>query len=244
MKPIALFSLLAFYSAGSTAVTIAPVTPFWLDQADAYVHYTFDAAYTIDAPLNSTLESSWGDSSLTTLARFDTYSRLRRDYNLTLYGDANPGYDPVNPGVNEQVYLWLDFTYFYSGSGGLSFPNAAGLNLTNDEGFLELDVDANLSLDGGNLDHHSVSADGGTYGHYSIMWQIRQLPTGYADNGWPEQFDFFWGAYGDSWHLTDVHAATISYQNYVPSAVPVPAAVWLFGSGLVGVISVARRRKI
>jgi hypothetical protein len=27
-----------------------------------------------------------------------------------------------------------------------------------------------------------------------------------------------------------------------PSAVPVPAAVWLFGSGLLGLIGVARRK--
>jgi hypothetical protein len=32
------------------------------------------------------------------------------------------------------------------------------------------------------------------------------------------------------------------YPTFAPSAVPLPAAVWLFGSGLVGLISVARRR--
>lgn len=31
--------------------------------------------------------------------------------------------------------------------------------------------------------------------------------------------------------------------NLTPTAIPVPAAVWLFGSGLVGLVSVARRRK-
>jgi hypothetical protein len=35
------------------------------------------------------------------------------------------------------------------------------------------------------------------------------------------------------------------YDNVslAPSAVPVPAAVWLFGSGLLGLVGVARRRK-
>jgi hypothetical protein len=28
-----------------------------------------------------------------------------------------------------------------------------------------------------------------------------------------------------------------------PAAVPVPAAVWLFGSGLMGLVGIARRRK-
>jgi len=31
--------------------------------------------------------------------------------------------------------------------------------------------------------------------------------------------------------------------NNAPSAVPVPAAVWLFGTGLVGLISVGKRKK-
>ena len=33
-----------------------------------------------------------------------------------------------------------------------------------------------------------------------------------------------------------------SFAAYSPSAVPVPAAVWLFGSGLLGLIGVARRK--
>jgi len=41
------------------------------------------------------------------------------------------------------------------------------------------------------------------------------------------------------WNLTSTGQLTYA----APSAVPVPAAVWLFGSGLLGLVSVARRRK-
>ncbi len=42
----------------------------------------------------------------------------------------------------------------------------------------------------------------------------------------------------NAWALTST--GTLLYGS--PSAVPVPAAVWLFGSGLVGLVGVARRR--
>jgi hypothetical protein len=35
----------------------------------------------------------------------------------------------------------------------------------------------------------------------------------------------------------------IEYEPAAVAAVPVPAAVWLFGSGLIGLIGMARRRK-
>ena len=38
-------------------------------------------------------------------------------------------------------------------------------------------------------------------------------------------------------------AQSLTVTGYEPSAVPVPAAVWLFGSGLLGLVGVARRRK-
>ena len=34
------------------------------------------------------------------------------------------------------------------------------------------------------------------------------------------------------------------YSTFAPSIVPVPAAVWLFGSALLGFIGIARKRKI
>jgi hypothetical protein len=42
--------------------------------------------------------------------------------------------------------------------------------------------------------------------------------------------------------FTDAGVAQFSLQ-FQPTVVPVPAAVWLFGSGLLGLIGMARRKK-
>ena len=38
-------------------------------------------------------------------------------------------------------------------------------------------------------------------------------------------------------------AQSLTITNYSPTVIPVPAAVWLFGSGLLGLVGVARRKK-
>ena len=53
--------------------------------------------------------------------------------------------------------------------------------------------------------------------------------------------DFSSTAYDDNWGNTDrIYVTNFSITEV--SAVPVPAAVWLFGSGLLGLIGIARRR--
>ena len=43
---------------------------------------------------------------------------------------------------------------------------------------------------------------------------------------------------------SDFGAATTTVSDFsAPSAIPVPAAVWLFGSGLIGLVGIARRKK-
>lgn len=48
--------------------------------------------------------------------------------------------------------------------------------------------------------------------------------------------DFIWG-----WSPDGVNATVLHTENI--NAVPVPAAVWLFGSGLIGLVSFAKRKK-
>ena len=48
---------------------------------------------------------------------------------------------------------------------------------------------------------------------------------------------------GGRW-ATDIESTTVAHSfDLVVSQIPVPAAVWLFGSGLLGLVGVARRRR-
>ena len=55
------------------------------------------------------------------------------------------------------------------------------------------------------------------------------------------EFEFFGFSMGFDFSL-DGTATAISTDVINTSVVPVPAAVWLFGSGLIGLVGVARRR--
>ena len=71
--------------------------------------------------------------------------------------------------------------------------------------------------------------------------QIQNLPGNFAEA------DFFTGANGMTFSLKLPAGVTLDSDSTVPldwvTNVPVPAAVWLFGSGLIGLIGIARRKK-
>jgi hypothetical protein len=52
-------------------------------------------------------------------------------------------------------------------------------------------------------------------------------------------------ALGGTWSSYDIGDFINTYEGTIinPTVVPVPAALWLFGSGLIGLVGVARRRK-
>jgi len=124
-----------------------------------------------------------------------------------------------------------------------------------------------LELISGSLrgEAHDLTADGSTvvgYGYDSSNFNQRATIWD-ASNGWQSLSDVLQGSYGldlTGWILTDARAISDDGNviagygtfdgtqsawvvNLAASAVPTPATVWLFGSGLLGLVGMARRKQ-
>lgn len=147
----------------------------------------------------------------------------------------------------------VDGSWFFNGSVGSNwFRNVAPTGGTT----------AGLNFGGWNVSWSTLSAIPMTGG----AWQLQSGPYAPANcaamgcTGWTftsGTAQFVWdGVYGHSYQLN--YAATVPLgdpSNFggtqyflhltgvVNQAVPVPAAVWLFGSGLLGLVGIARRKK-
>ena len=68
-------------------------------------------------------------------------------------------------------------------------------------------------------------------GQSSMFFFLDTAATNYSLTG---QFDLL---------CADTGCISSLYPTFAPSAVPLPAAAWLFGSGLLGLVSIARRAR-
>ena len=75
-------------------------------------------------------------------------------------------------------------------------------------------------------------------------WQ--EAPSGsLLDAGWSSSVIWYSSAVGPTSGFTSIQDGGTAMTGSVPvPGVPVPAAVWLFGSGLVGLIGIARRKTV
>ncbi len=156
--------------------------------------------------------------------------------NFTLTGDVNLYAAPgnifgINTGDDVIVTGTFDDSVLSGGSGTVSFgqgsSNAfslgfAGFTLTETDDVNYADGYPQLTLAGGNLVGFNYVADFGVDTHVF------------------DSHDLYFDGWEYDWDLT-VSGTWLSFEM---TPVPVPAAVWLLGSGLIGLAGIARRKRV
>lgn len=142
--------------------------------------------------------------------------------------DFSLGFGGLNAGDTVTVTGVFEDSVLSGGSGTIGFDSSGGNTLSIAAGsytFTEANdalynlTGASLTLASGALSDFSYQAISGT-------------------NGAPADFDSFFTSF-----LSDVYLSGTWNTTVQMSPVPVPAAVWLFGSGLLGLVGLARRKK-
>lgn len=160
---------------------------------------------------------------------------------------------------------------FGSGAGGIRYattsasPNPTAPSTTNlgafnlSDGFLSVvNTKGTLaSLADGGTAYTTQAADGNAYPDSNILgndWGNKAPFSSTAAIGTAQNFYLFSAAasgiskatrtdYAYDWNMTSTGVLTYGIAT-PPPAVPVPAAVWLLGSALIGMVGVARRKTV
>ena len=127
-----------------------------------------------------------------------------------------------------------------------SYEWRIGVNTMQDTGLMLLDLD--YVLDSGGIvytpGNSFVSLNAFELGMSSCTDPLAGCIDYWIADIWDDDFIFSLTRYGGEIILPSAETENIdAVSSYVQASVPVPAAVWLFGSGLIGLIGIARRKK-
>lgn len=188
---------------------------------------------------------------VSSVANAALYSRLGglavydSDFNITWLADANyagtSGYAPAGSMTWSQASAW---------AAGLTVDGISGWRLPTSDTCLD------YNCTGSEMGHLFYTDLGGVAG-YSILTRhnpslalFQNVQSGsywsateYVPNtSYAWHFDFDWGAQG--YNLKTISAFAWAVRTGDVAAVPVPASAWLFGSGLLGLVGIARARRL
>ena len=161
----------------------------------------------------------------------NNYEWLRLDVLAPLtYEQTLNALDTNGGGWNVSGYIQahLFVTALLSDTGNTCTPNV--VNCGNAHGWSDGDFGDNFDL---TADYVWYLTDAGQTGYFMIDTNGDVVLRGWSSLAASD-------AYANGGSLSDTPITWLLYRDV--SAVPVPAAVWLFGSGLLGLIGVARRK--
>ena len=151
--------------------------------------------------------------------------------------------------ANGDTYNFSGF-FWYQGESEITSENDVNQYATRFNAMLD-QIQSDLSLDPFRFVIAAVDANRPLLKDLEVeqIEAMRAVQFEIGDQALGMSYDVAAGGYNwidnDKWHLDEDSARQLGIDMataYI-SAVPVPAAVWLFGSGLLGLIGVARRKK-
>lgn len=185
--------------------------------------YTTDTATGLDwLDLTQTVNTDYSlvESQMGAGGQFEGWTLATPDQVITLLGNA--GGNGIYDGTNDTH----DVTSAHFDSGWSTENNGVVAPL--------LDMWGNFSTDPQNHSAHVIFDEQNAFGNYTMAYLFDTTKAS-------------WGLTSDLIEITTTWSGTASTQVGAalvrPSAVPLPAAVWLFGTGLLTLLGFAHKRK-
>ena len=176
----------------------------------------------LDLTITVNKDYSFVESQMAAGGQFEGWALASYEQTITFLGNA--GGNGIYDGTNDTH----DSTSAHFDSGWLTANNGVVAPL--------LDMWGNFSNDPQNHSAHFIIDEQDIYGNYTMAYLFDTSKSS-------------WGLTSDLMEITTTWSGAASTQVGAAlvrpsevSAVPVPAAVWLFGSGLIGLAGIARRK--